>query len=576
MKFLSRLYFSTFEEWRIAKQKKEQKEKQRIAFFINTSKMRAKIFEKHAWSLKYFSSQQLIDADFYYKLDDENKDVTSCHICEVEIFQWINDDVYEAHVKWSSDCLWLKKHHDELMIMRKHACRRCSTKFSNNIKFHQHIQNHHQKKIEKSVAIEFAMIASSNSITSNEIAMSTFLSTSEAKLARFTSSESIEIISTATFASITFFSTSEAKFAERTSSEFAEFTSKSIIAMQTFHATFSSNESTLMLTSSIDQSKSIFDISFSLISFVTSIATSRKQIFWIEIVSRSVIASKSSRFSTFTSKSIAKALKIASIICSSTSSSTSSQESVSKHQHQKSYLTIENLFEMFAEKRTKSNQLHIRKIEFFSKISRQFKITFYFRSAINQSKSITQNSKTSNSKNFHQHTFAKSNRVKFTFSISSKWFEKSINLSYKTSIFFRLFTSEISSISSYKSIDISRCKFSICSSFSFVFNVIFVFSHVCRICSDIFESNNDLHRHLRAIHFRQTSRHEFERLRALERNLENRWFHDEKIDRFLASLLVLLTDFSNDESLIFRHAKTVSAKHNENVVIFFRWWHLLR
>ncbi|KAG7005490.1 hypothetical protein G7Y79_00019g046700 [Physcia stellaris] len=64
-------------------------------------------------------------------------------------YQWGNDDAYAAHVKLSPDCLWLKNHHDELMAMRKHACRRCSAKFSNNTKLHQHIQDHHQKKPEK-------------------------------------------------------------------------------------------------------------------------------------------------------------------------------------------------------------------------------------------------------------------------------------------------------------------------------------------------------------------------------------------------------------------------------------------
>ena len=55
---------------------------------------------------------------------------------------------------------------------------------------------------------------------------------------------------------------------------------------------------------------------------------------------------------------------------------------------------------------------HIKKIEFFSKISRQFKITFHFKFAINQIKLINQNSKTSNSKIFQQYTFTNSNRIK--------------------------------------------------------------------------------------------------------------------------------------------------------------------
>ena len=168
---------------------------------------------------------------------------------------------------------------------------------------------------------------------------------------------------------------------------------------------------------------------------------------------------------------------------------------------------------MFVKKRTKSNLLHIKKIEFFSKIFYQVKIIFYFRSvAVNQSESINQNSKTSNSKNFQQHTFAKSNRVKFTFFTFNKWFEKSIILLYKTSIFFRLFVSKISSVLSYKMLVVS-------SRLLRAFFDIFVCSHVCRICNDIFESNNDLHHHLKIIHFDHASRHEFKKHQALERNI---------------------------------------------------------
>ena len=119
------------------------------------------------------------------------------------------------------------------------ACKRCNAKFSNNTKFHQHVQNHHQKKLIK-FANEFAII------TSNEFAI---------------------ITSIATFASITFF-----------------FTSKTMITMFTFFATFSlSNESKLLFTLFVNHSKSISKFSFSDTSFVTSIATSiatsRKSIF---------------------------------------------------------------------------------------------------------------------------------------------------------------------------------------------------------------------------------------------------------------------------------------------------------
>ena len=148
----------------------------------------------------------------------------------------------------------------------------------------------------------------------------------------------------------------------------------------------------------------------------------------------------------------------------------------------------------------------------------QINITFYFKFAINQKTTINQNSKTSNSKSFQQHTLAKSNRVKFTFFIKNV-FEKSIVLLYKTSIFSRLSVSKISSILSYETFVIFDRLFR-----SFIFNVIFVFCQTCRICKDIFESNNVLHYYLRAIHFNQTSRRYLKNFRErdhLDRNLEN-------------------------------------------------------
>ena len=423
----------------------------------------------------------------YNKKREKFRSIVRCEHCNFVVYveNWnqkcasYHENSWRIHVQKSSRCFLIirfltnLKKRKQTRIAKKQkeirltifACRRCFVKFSSNTKFHQHVQNHHQK------STKFA----------NEIA-------------KFTSNEFAAITSKSMIAMSTFFSTFKAEF-----------------------ATFTSNESTLMLTLSTNQSNSIFDNSFSMISFATSIATSRKQIFWIEIISRSVIASKFSRFSIFTSKIISKSLKIASVICSSISSSIFSQKSISKHQHQKFYLTIDDLFEIFAKKRTKSNLSHIKKIEFSSKISRQLKIIFYFKSAANQSISISQDSKTSNSRSLNQFMSAKMSRVKFTHFIENVS-EKSIVLSYKTSTFFyRLFSSSVSKISSilsYKMLVISDRL-----SDSSIFNVIFTSCHSCRICNDIFESNNDLHRHLRAIHFDHASRHEFEKHQTFERNI---------------------------------------------------------
>ena len=305
---------------------------------------------------------------------------------------------------------------EEVRITKKKAeafaCKRCFVKFSNNTKLHQYIQNHHQKKIEKSVANEFAKLSSFSFITSSEIVIFTSKITSKA-LISISTSFSTSKIKIATF---TFFFTLKVQIATSTFSEF--------------------------------------------IMSTTSIATSRKSIFWVEITSRSIIASKSSRLSISTSKRVSNIAKIASIIYSFTSSSIFSQESISKHQNsriRKFYLTLNDLYRMFVEKH-KSIDLSQHQIRrsFSSNVNSchsiqrnliQINITFYFKSAVNQNKSISQNSKSSNSKSFQQYTLAKSNRIKFTL---NKWFEKSIILSYKTSIFSRLFISKTSSVSSYK------------------------------------------------------------------------------------------------------------------------------
>ena len=234
----------------------------------------------------------------------------------------------------------------------------------------------------------------------------------------------------------------------------------------------------------------------------------------------------------------------------------------------------------YLSRKTRNQTYYIsKKAIFFFKNFHQFKIIFYFKFAINQIKSISQISKISNSKNFQQHTFAKSIRHIF-----NKWFKKSINLLYKTTTFFhRLFISFVSKITNillYKMFVIFRFNLKIeivkISIKQFIIRIFFNisnFRHVCRICNDIFESNNVLHRHLKTIYFNQTSRRHLKNFRKcdhLDRNLENSWLFDEKTNRFFLFFHVLLIDFSKNESHVF------VTRYNENVVIFIRWWHLLR
>ena len=319
-------------------------------------------------------------------------------------------------------------------------------------------------------------------------------------------------------------------------------TSNAIIAMSTFFSTFlSRNESTFVLTLFAISSKTISKISF----FDISSATSRKQIFWTEIVSRSVVSSKSSRFSIFTSKFLSKTLKIASVA----RSFISFQTSFRKH-FQKFYLIIDDLYEIFVEKSKRMSLLHIKRDSFISKIFYQVKITFYLKFAINQNKSITQNSKISNSKNFHQFMFAKSIRFKFLLSIEITS-EKSKNLSYKMFFIFDdiFFTSVfcsnhafnqdrkycIQNIETFQQINQSKVwkskriyvdqyvdrdqnskMIALIKKFNF---------YTCRRCFRIFRFNNDLHEHFRCIHLKHRHRRFIERIVFVETNrrLNQHW-----------------------------------------------------
>ena len=233
----------------------------------------------------------------------------------------------------------------------------------------------------------------------------------------------------------------------------------------------------------IEKSTSI-DSSVSFVSQKSSIfsATSRSQKFWFSIIFKSIIASTRSNLSIATYKINSKSMKNAVVNCSLIFSSTSSHISVQKHQkshiqkfyltmnelhrmfveksksfdlqqHQircrssqsfdfrqfdrscstsskKSYLILENLFEMFDEKLRKKRLFHdqnnVFSREFFSNQSR---ITVYFKFTVNQKSSISQDSKSSKSKSLNQHMSAKSIRIVFSEILS----EISIKLSYKLS-----------------------------------------------------------------------------------------------------------------------------------------------
>ena len=141
---------------------------------------------------------------------------------------------------------------------------------------------------------------------------------------------------------------------------------------------------------------------------------------------KSVITSKRSRLSLSTFKLISKRVKIA--------SSTSFATFTSMLRNQKLYLTIDDLNRMFREKfksfDLSQHQKRRSSLQRFDVRSYQSRIIIYFLSAINQKTSITQSLKSSKSKTFQQHMFAKS--IRSTSALS----EKSIFSSYKKSDIF--------------------------------------------------------------------------------------------------------------------------------------------
>ena len=185
----------------------------------------------------------------------------------------------------------LMKQQEKIRLVKKRAkkytCRRCKTiKFDSNIKFHEHIRTRHAKKSKSA-------------------------------------QQSVEFVVSSAFES-KFFSSSRSII-------FSSFSSSKLLSFS-------------MFTSEIvrERSESVSLATFS--SEFLSISTSKKPIFWAEIVSRSVVASKSSRFPIATSKSMCKFLKNANIACSSTSSRIFSSKS------SRFYLIVNDLFHMFAEK----------------------------------------------------------------------------------------------------------------------------------------------------------------------------------------------------------------------------------
>ena len=162
----------------------------------------------------------------------------------------------------------LLKQQKEIRLIKKriekYTCKRCkhSIKFDNNIKFHEHICNRHAKKSKQSVQqfVEFVVL--------------------------------FFIFFVSSFESIIFSSFSSSKFLFF-----------SMFALKVVRERSKNVSSKLIIELSIISSKFL------------SNATSKKSIFWTKIISR-FVASKFSRFSIATFKSICKSLKNTNIVCS--------------------------------------------------------------------------------------------------------------------------------------------------------------------------------------------------------------------------------------------------------------------
>ena len=166
---------------------------------------------------------------------------------------------------------------------KKYICKRCkySIKFDNNIKLYEYIRIRHAKK-SKTIVSFFAQISKSKFI-SQQLIFSSFLSF-ESIIFSFFSSK------------LLFFSMFALKIVRK----------------------FSKN-----------------------VLFFSSIATSKKLIFWTKIVSRFIVAFKFFRFSIATFKSMCKSLKNVNIVCLFISFRIFTS---------KFYFIVNNLFRMFVKK----------------------------------------------------------------------------------------------------------------------------------------------------------------------------------------------------------------------------------
>ena len=347
-------------------------------------------------------------------------------------------------------------------------CRSCKQSFNFNKKLFEHISEHEALKRINTVAVTFSQSVSSRCSSLQLRALN-----SASKSRKSTSIQRITCVRTTCKRCNQIFNFNN-KFHEHIRQHHAR---KSVI----------SKDSDLRVLAfeyayKIAKKSTITDSLTSQFASSILFATSRNQIFESETFFKTITSSKRSNLTIATFKITSQSVKKLSLNCSFTSSLSSfrihvrnlHESHISKshlimndlsrmfhekfksfdlRQHHnrrfssqnfdirqshfssssiKSHLTIENLFEMFDEKFKKKNLFQSQKNVSFQAFSNQMRIIFYFQFTVNRKSSISQNSKSSKSKNLNQHMFAKSIRIVFNKDFS----EKSIDLSYKLPVVF--------------------------------------------------------------------------------------------------------------------------------------------
>ena len=355
--------------------------------------------------------------------------------------------------------------HIKQVSCSKVICKHCEQSFNFKNKFHDHIREHHAQKFVTS------FVTSKNS----DLRVSTSEFTYKIMKKSAVACSSVSLASSIFSATSTFISESISSKDSHLSIASLDITSKQTkIAAMLITREFTSKRVEI----------ATFNCSF-VSSFIFS-ATPKS------IFCSASISSKCSHFSIATLNITSKSMKKLSINCSFTFStsffSTSSRTPVSEHQ--KLYLTIDDLIRMFREKSRSFDLRQHQKNFAFSQsddtrsfVTYQSRIIVYFLPTTNQKTSISQISKSSKSKISKQYMFAKSTRTAF----NNDFFEKSIISSYKKSNIFYI------SLQSRFFSRFSFAWFRFTSSFTFSsFFRSLTSDHVCCICFDHFNFRNDL------------------------------------------------------------------------------------